>query len=906
MRRSRNLLRDVVLLTLPFLAVSVWLWIAALGSFWNAEIRNFHGELVRDLRVGTLRTMVQRSIRDVFGSRSRRFLPLKRPVPAIAVDAAAPDDGVDVYDLRVDGSSIDALAADLPESARAKQRGVLTVNGDQNFEVDANWRGQRMENYFFARKSWKLRTKKREFVGGQRVLNLTPLEDRLASLITFELARAHGLPAPLTRLVHLYVNLEDEGVYLLEEQVDESFLRRVGEMPGDLFYGELFVPDVPSSSSWELSWNPYLWEKEARWNKYPESWRPWLSDLLDATANPAPDGLDALDSLLDPSFALYYAILCYHGDQHVDLSHNQKIGLDLLAGKLSGYLWNPLLNMPAGQGVETTASRLFLRLAQDPRFLDRVAALIDTQLASEATPRVQLAVLDRAEQALRRASVSLDRWLELAFRGVRRKIEERHQTVRQQHAVAELAFAQAAPIDGVARLRLHATAVASLRLVALDFETAPPAFDLYEDRDFNGAISLGDRRVAAHVEGHRLLLDDPSVLLPAGRDFTASYQQRPSEGQDTFSQHREFTRLAALESPFLLRVGDAALPRLLGIGAERTVGSGAIEVHEGAPNGFLAVESVHPWRRAEPPTPRQLEWSGVVEVKETLQLGPRESLSIAAGSVVKLGPGVSLQLQSRVDWRDVRFERLDPAQPYGVIALQGHGCDGSVLDHVSMVGGSEATVGYLYYSGMFSVHLVDRLVVRDSFFAANLLGDDTVRLGKCHDVLFERVRVEDAIADAIDFDLCQGTIRDITVLRPLNDGLDMMTGRVDVERLTVVGAGDKGISIGEGSFPELSDCRFAGCVTGIGIKDGSDPRIRDTIVEECLTGVASYDKNWRYEGGGLGHLVRCTLRGNKTDVKIDAESTLTLEACVTEGKFSLPKKSKGAGLVVKPAVEGTP
>ncbi len=357
MRRPRNVLRDVLFLATPFLVLSLWLWGSALSSFWNAEIRNFHGERVRDQRVGTLRLMINQSIRQVFGGATKRFLPLARPVRVEpeAGGAGTPDGAtlppVDVYDLRIDGTALDALAADLPESARQRQKALLEVNDAETYEVDASWRGQRMENFFFARKSWKLRTKKREFVDELRVLNLTPLEDRLSSLVTFELAREVGLPAPLTRVVRLYVNLRDEGLYLQEEQVDESFVRRVGEMPGDVFYGELFVPDVPIHSSWELSWNPHLWEKNDRWNKYDESWRPWLSELLDAAHDPTPRGLDRLDAILDPSFARYVAVLAYHGDQHVDHSHNWKIGLDLLAGKLSGYLWNPLLNMRAGQGV---------------------------------------------------------------------------------------------------------------------------------------------------------------------------------------------------------------------------------------------------------------------------------------------------------------------------------------------------------------------------------------------------------------------------------------------------------------------------------------------------------------------------------------------------------------------------
>jgi hypothetical protein len=730
-------------------------------------------------------------------------------------------------------------------------------------------------------------------------------------------AREIGLPAPLTRVVRLYVNLQDEGLYLQEEQVDESFVRRVGELPGDVFYGELFVPDVPIHSSWELTWNPYLWEKNDRWDKYDESWRPWLSELLDAAHDPTPRGLDRLDAILDPSFARYCAVLAYHGDQHVDHSHNWKLGLDLLAGKLSGYLWNPLLNMPAGQGVESTANRLFLRLAEDPRFLDRVAAIVATDCLRDERPLRQLAVLERTRQAILAAGMEIDRWLDHSFRGMARKLEERHQTVRQQHAVAEVAWrrepargAEGSAATGkgdasLAALMVHATAVASLRLVGIDFETRPAALELHEDRDFDGAIGPADRQVAARLDGHRLVVDDRDALLAVGRDFTASFRDRPSEGQDTLWQHREFTRLAALGSRFLLRSADGSpVPRVLGIACDRTVGGGAVTVLEGEPRGVVATGSVHPWRRLAPPNPRVLDWSGQVSVTESLLLGPADTLSIAPGTVVRLGPGVSLQAVSRVAWRDLRFERLDAARPFGVVALQGHGCDGSVLERVSITGGSEATIGWLYYSGMFSAHLVDDLVVRDCYFADNRLGDDGVRLGKCHRVRFERVTVERAISDAIDFDLCDGVATDITIDRSLNDGFDLMTCGVTLERIRVDGAGDKGISVGEGSHPVIRDGTLRGCVMGIGIKDGSDPRVIDTTIEGCKVAVASYDKNWLYPGGGRGRLERCALRGNGVDVRMDKESTLTLEHCMTEGKFELPRELAPGQFTVLPSAEG--
>jgi hypothetical protein len=102
----------------------------------------------------------------------------------------------------------------------------------------------------------------------------------------------------------------------------------------------------------------------------------------------------------------------------------------------------------------------------------------------------------------------------------------------------------------------------------------------------------------------------------------------------------------------------------------------------------------------------------------------------------------------------------------------------------------------------------------------------------------------------------------------------------------------------------VSDCLFRGCVTGIGIKDGSDPIVERTRVEECETGVSSYDKNWRYPGGGRGRLVGCTLRGNEVDVRMDAESELVLESCTTEGRYRLPPKLPAGRFREAPARAG--
>ena len=122
------------------------------------------------------------------------------------------------------------------------------------------------------------------------------------------------------------------------------------------------------------------------------------------------------------------------------------------------------------------------------------------------------------------------------------------------------------------------------------------------------------------------------------------------------------------------------------------------------------------------------------------------------------------------------------------------------------------------------------------------------------------------------------------------------TARVDLVRVTISGAGDKGLSLGEGSAPEIVDCVVTDSSTGVAIKDGSSPRATGLRIERCEIGVDSYSKNWRYPGGGRGHLTDCALLDNDVDARLDGSSTLVLERCSTGGRFVLPKGAPGEAL----------
>lgn len=906
MKRNRHLLFDVFVMTLPVLGVMGYVLLAAAASFYNAEIKNFHGDAVGPLRVGGPQTMLAAGLEPLVNRPVRRWLP-DRPDPAAP---NSDDDAADppIVDLRVDGTALDALSSDLPASAEKWERGELVVNGLPQ-RVKVRYRGQLMSRYFWKRKAWKIETRKRELVDGFRKINLTPIgRSRLASHLTFMVGREVGLAAPRSRFVRLFLNGEDQGVYLQEEQIDESMIRANQRMPGDVFYGELYMPDEPKMSSAELFWNPFLWEKDSRNNRYPDEYRPHLTDLLDcicdgppsrlsdengraATSGDSPsawadtgagpirhstDSFARLYRLLDmDKVPLYFAVLAFQGDRHIDDIHNQKLYFNPLTGRFEPLLWNPLFNMGGENAVESMNNRFFRKLVQDPRFLDLVHRQVYERLILGGMTDRQLRELDSIERTI--APFVLDRDEFLAdVAQVRQSLLARAERFRSFYEEASVHI-QAEPLRDVTRLHVFGRAVASLRLKAITLVEEPDACTLWEDRDFNGRLSEADRQLPVKLLGNDLTVESNDALIYTGRDLRGL---EPNHGS---------TRLAFLKSSYLLVPPQPGrLPKVVGITAERTVGEGKVAVRQGAPDDYVAVETVHPWRLSAPEPPREYRFEGSVALAENLIVRPGDRFEAKPGTTFRLGPGVSMLFHRDVHLSNVNVRRLDPDRPWGVVALQGPEASGSLLEGCRFSGGSEATIGHVYYSGMLSVHYADRVVVRNSEFSGNLLGDDTVRFARCDHVLVENTHIGKANGDAIDFDLCSGRLAECTIADSCGDGIDLMTSQIDVERARITTAGDKGISVGEASHPTISDSSIRDCVTGLGIKDGSDPTVRNVDILACRVGVNSYDKNWRYPGGGRGRLVQCTLRGNGVDVRLDDRSTLIMERCVSEGAYELP------------------
>ena len=152
MRREQHLLRDVFWLTLPVVAVFVYLTIATIVSFYNAEIVNFHGDPVGPLRVAAPQRMLEHATSRLLSPRRHRYLPL----PGRRVRSGEGEPEIRTFHLRIRGTALDALDSAIPLSAKTWQSGWLDEDG-RLVKVRARYRGQLMRWYFFRRKNWKPR-----------------------------------------------------------------------------------------------------------------------------------------------------------------------------------------------------------------------------------------------------------------------------------------------------------------------------------------------------------------------------------------------------------------------------------------------------------------------------------------------------------------------------------------------------------------------------------------------------------------------------------------------------------------------------------------------------------------------------------------------------------------------------
>ncbi|HHQ48106.1 MAG TPA: hypothetical protein ENK19_04390, partial [Acidobacteria bacterium] len=677
----------------------------------------------------------------------------------------------DEIHLHVPGTVWDELLRDLPASGE-RYRKIQVWNGGRYRKAKLRIRGNSGFHWLFDKRSLKVKTSKKHLLRGYRHINLSVKLPYVESL-AHEVARQWGLLTPLSWPVRVFTDGQLYGTMRFVEDIDESFLRRHGRMPGDIFKGE----GSPFTNEWHygtpvnfLLRNPYVWPLLARDNSLPRSYRGELAAMARAVDLPGTEGIDRLRTLFDPKIVVrHIAFHLFLNELHAVDANNLKLYLDPLTGRLEPIVWDPYIgsNRRIFSGDPNphypVLNSVFYKLAADPRLMQRVFVFLDDRLRH---PEGLVARIDRLHDDLRRHRQSF-------------KIERSNPwfPITSWFFDANVGFLQenrSRILDWIGRTRLVAAVrgnaavlgcrgVAGVRLLALELGAPagkPPR--IVEDRNRNLRADPGEPVLRGPFEagsGARrwFVLDEPLLILPA---------------------YVGINRVATVPLAYPLLLPPGVTP----------ANARAVNAVTGKPVSIDLVESwpappadvIHPWDEPTPPRPRvRTAPHPVFRVDGVLRIPANETLIIEPGTTVVLAPGATVQSFGKILARGtaahpIVFRRADPARPWGCLALQGPGTAGSTFRHVTFRGGSQARFGALHYSGMVNVHRSEDVSFDRCELSGNVVGDDGLHVARST-VRIESCFFHDTNSDALDMDYSGGRVAGCRFERVGNDAIDLMT-----------------------------------------------------------------------------------------------------------------------------------
>ncbi|HVS12101.1 MAG TPA: right-handed parallel beta-helix repeat-containing protein [Planctomycetota bacterium] len=841
----RVTLRDVVFFTLPPIALALWVLGSSVLDY--GRIRQFDDWWSNAT-----------SVRKFGWQRLHTALVTPRAVE-LENRLSADDPRVEALRILTDRIAWQDVERDVGASFGEWIEADL-ARGNDLHPVRIRFRGDGSVHWTAEKKSLTVRTSRDRLFKGFRTL-IFSVKDVLPQYLANSLARDFGLLGPDTEVVPAYMNDRFYGVFRFVEPVDESFLRRHGRLPGNVFRGDTAERgEYFKGVERELFKNPHIWDRVAV-NDRPGAigiagLGEWLTDLNGTTFEDHERWMARMDRA---ELSRLFALLLACGDPyHMSGVHNQFWYEDPATALLHPVVWDLRLLELGVPRPNVNLNRFWRAALRDPRVFDGALVEIEPWLEGGRLMALARERLERVE-GRHRDALELDR-LRAGIISPVGEVEECLETLRASLGVlatwlqdARVDFCASAASNGERVLDLVSRGRAGAELLGL--EGLGAGAQVWADSDLDGAHGPADRRVELLADGR---LAEPEVLLPGCAGSGSEIVAEPIH-------YRYF--VAGAEASRLQ-------PRLA-----RRFGGQPIEASPWAAGEPIpATRSWHPWRFADPePTERRL--AGEVHLASDLRVARGETLVIEPGARIALDPDVSILVLGRLSARGTAERPIVIANaveglPFGTLALQG--AHESVLEHVHVRGGGGALLERVEYTGQVCVHASRDVRIERCVFGPNLRCDDSLHVDLCSGALVADSLFHDANADAIDFDVSDGEIRGCTIERSGNDGIDLMSCSPRILACRIMGSGDKGISVGENSSPVIAGCEIQGCERGLEVKDLSRPILLRTAVTENRVGLAQHAKNWRYGGPGWARLASSIVAGNGEDYAADEDARLTI------------------------------
>jgi hypothetical protein len=278
---------------------------------------------------------------------------------------------------------------------------------------------------------------------------------------------------------------------------------------------------------------------------------------------------------------------------------------------------------------------------------------------------------------------------------------------------------------------------------------------------------------------------------------------------------------------------------------------------------------------------------GVYTLDKTLIVPMGYLFEIAAGTTLKLAPGVSVVCYCPVHipgtaGKPVTIKSLDPGNPFAVFAVLGNGTGDknpvtfTHLDFSGASGGSGKKSAWLKgvkFDGGMNIYHAD-VEIKNSSFHQN--SADAGLDVKESDILLENNAFYSNFSDQLALDFCKGIVRGNHFSGgrgdPNGDGAAVKGSEIFFQSNRFENLQDKGISIAVDSEVVLYTNRFESNSTGAASRDQGQVLLLDNGFFHNQTAVSAYRKD-EARGGGSVYVLTNTFENNSRLFKIDKFST---------------------------------
>jgi len=245
--------------------------------------------------------------------------------------------------------------------------------------------------------------------------------------------------------------------------------------------------------------------------------------------------------------------------------------------------------------------------------------------------------------------------------------------------------------------------------------------------------------------------------------------------------------------------------------------------------------------------------TGAYIIKDNIKTPYGYQVVLEPGVKLSLAPDVSVLIRGSLiaegtEDNKIIVQSLDSENPFGTFSIYPENKNSKVkLTNFEINGGSEAVIDGIYFSGQISIHSAKVFIDNSSFL--NSKSDDGINI-KFSEVEIKNSKFMNNLGDQIDLDYCKGIFINNKLIfekyekfkKIETDGLDISGTDIEIKENIFENFSDKGISVGEKSYPLISMNTFNNNNIALAIKDSSIAKVENNIFNNNNEDISLYIK----------------------------------------------------------------